>query len=98
METKLAQIYTQNELEILKESFKSPKNVCVFLNFLKTNEAMINELFKDLEFQRLNSFCYLFKAQDKSILSKMKAFNEGYFYIQNYSSYLCAKNLGVKPN
>ncbi|EDP6910748.1 RsmB/NOP family class I SAM-dependent RNA methyltransferase, partial [Campylobacter upsaliensis] len=33
METKLAQIYTQNELEILKESFKSTKNVCVFLNF-----------------------------------------------------------------
>ncbi|EPI3057877.1 SAM-dependent methyltransferase [Campylobacter upsaliensis] len=98
METKLAQIYTQNELTILKESFKSPKNVCVFLNFLKTNENLINEFFKDLKFQKLNPFCYLFKAEDKSILSKMKAFNEGHFYIQNYSSYLCAKNLGVKPN
>ncbi len=98
METKLAQIYTQNELTILKESFKSPKNICVFLNFLKTNENLINEFFKDLKFQKLNPFCYLFKAEDKSILSKMKAFNEGHFYIQNYSSYLCAKNLDVKPN
>ncbi len=38
----------------------------------------------------------MFDAKDKAILSSMKAFNEAHFYIQNYSSYLCALNLEVK--
>lgn len=98
MESKLAQIYSQDELIALKESFEKPKNICVFLNFLKADEDLIEAEFKDLKYQKLNHFCYLFKAEDKGILSRMKAFNEGHFYIQNYASYLCAKNLNAKAN
>lgn len=98
MEYNLEHIYSTKELENIKDSFKLPKKVCVFLNRLKCDNLGLENDFKalNLEFEKINEFCYLFKACDKSIISSMKAYSEFKFYIQNYSSYLCALNLDVK--
>ena len=93
----LEQIYDEAELEQIYHSFKIPKKVCVFLNTLKTTAKELENEFLtlNLEFEKINDFCYIFAANYKAKLTQMKAFNEALFYIQNYSSYLCAKNLGV---
>ncbi|MBK1991986.1 RsmB/NOP family class I SAM-dependent RNA methyltransferase [Campylobacter sp. 2018MI35] len=98
MLSKISFLYTKEEWEKILNSFKEEKNICVFLNTLKTNANFLeNEFLKEnLEYRKLNEYCYLFKAKDKSILSSMKAFDEAKFYIQNYASYLCALNLEVK--
>lgn len=98
MEYNLASIYNDKELENLKNSFKLPKKICCFINRLKCDNLTLEREFQDLnlEYEKLNEYCYLFKACDKSILSSMQAFNEFKFYIQNYASYLCALNLDVK--
>lgn len=85
-------------MQNILSSFTQEKNVCVFVNALKTSiEELEKEFLKqNLKFKKINAYCYLFDAKDKAILSSMKAFNEAYFYIQNYSSYLCALNLEVK--
>jgi len=96
--SKLSKLYNTEELKLLQTSFAATKNICVFLNTLKTtNQLLENEfIHSSLNFRKLNDFCYIFTQEEKSKLSKMDAFNQGHFYIQNYSSYLCAKNLKVK--
>lgn len=98
MLSKISSLYTKEEWKKILDSFDNEKNICVFLNTLKTNAIFLEDEFlkENLKFKKLNEYCYLFNAKDKSILSSMKAFNEAKFYIQNYSSYLCALNLGVK--
>ncbi len=93
----LEQIYTQKELKQIENSFKKPKKICIFLNALKTTrEELENELLSlELSFERLNGFCYLLDFDLKPKLTRSMAFNKAWFYIQNYSSYLCAKNLNV---
>ncbi|MFQ6341723.1 RsmB/NOP family class I SAM-dependent RNA methyltransferase [Campylobacter sp. VTCC 70190] len=98
MLSRIKSLYTPCEWEQILSSFHTQKKVCVFLNALKSGAKDLEEEFlgQGLEFRKINAYCYLFKAQDKSILSSMKAFGEFKFYIQNYSSYLCALNLEVK--
>lgn len=93
----LEEIYSRAELEELYRSFNMPKRICVFLNSLKTTASELENEFLvlGLEFKKINQFCYIFDANFKTKLTQMKAFNEALFYVQNYSSYLCAKNLGV---
>ncbi|KAA6227038.1 RsmB/NOP family class I SAM-dependent RNA methyltransferase [Campylobacter sp. LR196d] len=94
----LESLYNKDEFDIIEQSFKNKKNVCIFINLLKTTSNLLENAFLklNLKFQKINDFCYVFKPNDKIILSKMDEFNKGYFYIQNFASYLCAKNLNVK--
>lgn len=98
MLSKLAKIYTPQELRLIKESFKEPKNICVFVNKIKWTIKEFQNEFKALNPQKIDDFCYLFKAEDKLKLSHSKAFCEGRIYLQNYASYLCAKNLNAQKN
>lgn len=98
MLSKLAKIYTQQELRLIQESFKQPKNICVFVNKIKWTIKEFQNEFKILNPQKIDDFCYLFKAKDKPTLSHSKAFYEGRIYLQNYASYLCAKNLNAQKN
>lgn len=98
MLSRIEKLYTKDEMQNILSSFTQEKNVCVFANTLKISiEELEKEFLKQkLKFKKINAYCYLFDAKDKAILSSMKAFNEAHFYIQNYSSYLCALNLEVK--
>lgn len=98
MLSRIKKLYTKDEMQNILSSFTEKKNVCVFINTLKSSvEELDKEFLKQgLKFRKFNAYCYLFEAKDKVILSSMQAFNEFKFYIQNYSSYLCALNLGVK--
>lgn len=98
MLSRIEKLYTKDEMQNILSSFTQEKNICVFANALKTSiEELEKEFLKqNLKFKKINAYCYLFDAKDKAILSSMKAFNEAHFYIQNYSSYLCALNLEVK--
>ncbi|WP_409513379.1 RsmB/NOP family class I SAM-dependent RNA methyltransferase [Campylobacter sp. MIT 99-7217] len=94
----LKQIYP-DEHESVLASFEKPKDICIFLNTLKTDDKCLEyELSKEhIPFERLDEFTYRIKGEYKSKLSFSKAFLEHLFYIQNYSSYLCAKALNAKP-
>lgn len=98
MLSKIKALYTEKEFIQILNSFEKKKNICIFLNTLKCNFKELENDFlnANLEWKKINEYCYLFKAEDKNILSSMKSFNEFKFYIQNYSSYLCALNLDVK--
>ncbi|MGH2328151.1 RsmB/NOP family class I SAM-dependent RNA methyltransferase [Campylobacter taeniopygiae] len=98
MLSKIKTLYTEKEFAQILNSFEKEKNICVFLNSLKCDfKELENDFLKaHLKWKKINEYCYLFEAKDKNILSSMKAFNEFKFYIQNYSSYLCALNLDVK--
>ena len=99
MLSKIKALYSESEFKRVRNSFLEKKSVCVFLNSLKcTNFELEAEFLKEkLKFEKINSHCYIFDFKDKQILSSMRAFLEFKFYIQNYSSYLCALNLNAKP-
>ncbi len=98
MLSRIEKLYTKDEMQNILSSFTQEKNVCVFTNTLKISIEELEKKFlkQKLKFKKINAYCYLFDAKDKAILSSMKVFNEAHFYIQNYSSYLCALNLEVK--
>lgn len=90
----------KDKFDQIYNSFYKPKDICVFINLLKcTHEILENEFKKhNLNYIKINEFCYRFAYENKSILTKTQAFNNAFFYIQNYSSFLCAKNLNVNLN
>ncbi|AXP08763.1 RsmB/NOP family class I SAM-dependent RNA methyltransferase [Campylobacter hepaticus] len=98
MLSRIRKLYTKEEFENLLSSFEEEKNICIFLNTLVSNAKILEDEFlkQGLKFRKINAYCYLFQAKDKSILSSMKAFKEYNFYIQNYASYLCALNLDIQ--
>ncbi|WP_348518973.1 RsmB/NOP family class I SAM-dependent RNA methyltransferase [Campylobacter sp. CCS1377] len=100
LKTHLDGLYDEKQVLDILESFDKPKDICVFINTLKSNELDFEELLKqvDIAFVKLDKYCYKIDHKDKNTLTRLKAFELGYFYVQNYSSYLCAKNLNVKPN
>ncbi|AJC86390.1 RsmB/NOP family class I SAM-dependent RNA methyltransferase [Campylobacter sp. RM16704] len=98
LNTALDMIYTKEQKEQILQSFKQEKNVNIFRNSLLIDNDNLEELLKKetIEFEKIDKYCYKIPYFFKGKLSSMSAFNEGKFYIQNYSSYLCAKTLGVK--
>ncbi|WP_139452947.1 RsmB/NOP family class I SAM-dependent RNA methyltransferase [Campylobacter armoricus] len=94
----LDMIYTKEQKEQIIQSLNQEKNVNVFRNSLLINNEELEKIFKieNIVFEKVDTYCYKISNFYKSKLSSMSAFNEGKFYIQNYSSYLCAKTLGVK--
>lgn len=94
----LEQIYSSEQKNIILQSFNKPKNVNIFRNSLIVNEEILEQILNEekIPFDKIDEFCYKISYEYKGKLSSMDAFNEGKFYIQNYSSYLCAKTLDVK--
>ncbi|MDO4674774.1 RsmB/NOP family class I SAM-dependent RNA methyltransferase [Campylobacter sp.] len=98
MLSKFLEIYSPEELESIQKSFEGPKNICVFINKIKYSVEEFCSDFAALGPQKMDDFCYLFKAEHRAKLSHSRAFGEGKIYLQNYASYLCAKNLGACKN
>lgn len=98
LENELKNIYTVDELEKIKSSLKNDKKACVFLNKIKCSNKELEDIFKkeNIKFKKLDKYCY--EIDEKSKASQSVAFKQGLFYIQNFSSYLCAKNLNVSKN
>lgn len=98
LEAYLKGLYTDEDFKQIISSFKSQKDVCIFINILKCkNEELENTLKEaDISFTRLDEYCYKLAFKDKEKLSRLELFFEAGFYIQNHSSYLCALNLNVK--
>lgn len=95
----LDEIYTQEEKEKIIHSFDSKKYFNIFCNFLKNSSNDLELFLQDqgIKFYKIDEFCYKIPIQFKSKLSTSNAFLQAKFYIQNFSSYLCAKNLNVLP-
>ncbi|MCV3394916.1 RsmB/NOP family class I SAM-dependent RNA methyltransferase [Campylobacter lari] len=98
LNTALDEIYTNDQKNAIFDSFKTQKDVNIFRNSLIVEDIILEEILKKegVKFKKIDEFCYKIPQEFKSKLSSMNAFNKGKFYIQNYSSYLCAKTLGVK--
>ncbi|HEC1748163.1 RsmB/NOP family class I SAM-dependent RNA methyltransferase [Campylobacter sp. IFREMER_LSEM_CL1846] len=98
LNTALDEIYTKEQKEQILQSFNQEKYLNIFRNSLLIDNEKLEEILneKNIKFEKIDLYCYKIPTIFKSKLSSMNAFNEGKFYIQNYSSYLCAKTLGVK--
>lgn len=92
----LKELYNPNELELIIHNFKQEKGICAFLNTLKTDKENLKQIFTDLNFIQFDEYTFGFKQEQKAILTRAKSFDLGHFYIQNRSSYLCAKSLQVR--
>lgn len=90
--------YTKDICDDIKASFSVKKDICVFLNTLKCDDSTLESDFESLgvDFTRLDEFCYRINSRFKDILTHSNAYNQGFFYIQNYSSYLTARLLEAK--
>ncbi|ASQ30271.1 tRNA/rRNA cytosine-C5-methylase, NOL1/NOP2/Sun family [Campylobacter avium LMG 24591] len=96
--SKIKEFYTDGELKELEKSFCDTNSACIFLNKIKCEAKELEQSLQKEEiiFTRIDDFTY--KIQDKHKASQSEAFSKGLFYIQNYSSYLCAKNLDVSKD
>ncbi|MBX1886355.1 RsmB/NOP family class I SAM-dependent RNA methyltransferase [Campylobacter peloridis] len=98
LQSALDEIYTKEQKEQILQSFIEEKNINIFRNALTINALELEKILnsEQIVYEKISEFCYKIPYKYKSNLSSMKAFNEGFFYIQNYSSYLCAKALDVR--
>ncbi len=98
LKEELEKIYSKDEIQKIKMYFKEDKKACIFLNKIKCQNKELEKILteKDIEFKQIDEYCY--KINDKNKASKSSAFTKGLFYIQNFSSYLCAKNLNVSKD
>lgn len=96
----LAKLYDEDIYKQIIDSFRKPKDICVFTNLLKCqNKDLENELsFNQIPFFKLDEFCYKVPFDFKERLTRLEIYTQGFFYLQNHSSYLCAKNIGAKAN
>ncbi|MCR6570342.1 RsmB/NOP family class I SAM-dependent RNA methyltransferase [Campylobacter insulaenigrae] len=98
LELTLNDLYTSDQKYKILQSFNCDKNINIFRNSLVVNSHDLECVLSDekILFNKIDEFCYEIPYEYKSKLSSMRAFIEGQFYIQNFSSYLCAKVLDVK--
>lgn len=94
----LKELYDEDIYEQIIASFNKPKAVCLFLNSLKCKDEDLSKELKanEIPFLKLDEYCYKIPFEFKKRLGRLKIYSLGHFYLQNYSSYLCSKNLNVK--
>lgn len=93
-------LYGQDLSQKILHSFTQNKDIGVFVNSLKCDILNFEkELTKaNIAFKQIDENFYKIAFLDKSTLTHLQIFSQGFFYVQNYSSYLCAKNLDPKSD
>ncbi len=92
--------YGENGAENILKSALEPKNITIRVNTLKTTEDELTALLKneDIVAEKTALSNALVLTSVKGAVYEIDLYKKGYFYVEDISSQICVKELGLKPN